>query len=1318
MTSLIAPLGCWLSSPFDSSSVVTAAAATEDGCVVVAGFESGVAWIFAADQEEPFMLRPKVLLAGHRSSICVITLAKIEVEGAAKKENIILTASEDGEVVMWDITDGRCLQANPEAFSGVMTAMKMSSSGRWILCSGHSRKLAVLESASLVSTKNIDIHADWIHSMAIYPTDTKYVDRIFCTTFSGEVCTAIFDGQALTATPETKIPLEKTRSFGPSGVIINRFDKSIIMVQQRAQCKLYSTANGALSAVSEIPCKEGKIWEGGTFLSAKTFLLWTSSSAHVFYIGAASDVLKAEQASSVPTGAIVLFAQGSTIYYVAKMETGPSRGGVSVTEIAVLNSPIDDPDSSPYVFYSHGKAVGHQRLLRFHSTAKITYQQFFGSLVGSELKSTQVPTGACEQTAEIDLRALWPGDATSQKNVTALTSALHKYVALGYDTGAISLLTMAEFFQTSDTSESEPAVSLEGHKGPVTYLYVPSPRECGGRNLLLSAAQDCFVKIWNLDDGQLLASFLNHAEEVISILPVPADAQQRSRCSVVTVARDHSLAFIDLDNLTCTAHLFGHTDAVTALHWRIIDEIVIVECVDGTAYVWQLKTGHLDRTLDGADVLDVIGSSDCSLDCRFPQLAFRNANIKRSFSAYPVSTAEDAIPCILALLVNTKRVVNETTGKMTMTPPPTPPLSVAPSFVSTTTTTATLTNRATPTHSRTASSALYPDSAANQNRTGSPNMISQNLHHFSQGFKDIFRSRPGSPSPSSIAGGARKSDTSATANRGSQDSNADGTRGALENEVVQAILSALYTWGLSTDLDKLIEVRVGLSRPKRNIAFGMRGANGHLSFIAPTKDAVMEWGVSPTISAARLLNTMATFRALLTSRGLEEEWVALMAFYGDSLPATVGNQYAFPSFSFLAKYWQDPIPEIQSTTRTIFHSTLLRMTPEEKASGIAYWHTHLPSLTKHYSKLNIRAVIILGIIGSTQPESLSPTVCKDVAESLDQLLKEDSPRNVYRTAAVELLGAGWADWEVHVNGTALLRTLIGFSGLSGGGGGANTSGNGGATPTGAPPTTPSLVTTPSLNPPLVAAARQAIVQIATCNPALFISTLSFDLMHSKSAVERAGALRLLGMFIAKKPLILYPHLGRMVEAIVKCLDPNQPHIRDALQHIVTVIFAELVKRFPNVAFHHTSQRLAVGTMEGVGVVYDVRIAAKVQIMEGHTKPITAVSFSPDGKLIATYSLIENTLRFWQPTGGFLGTLVGALTTATGGGAGGAAGVAALASVGGVGHMKSFRTFSLGPPDEKALNDPTAVMDGVRFEWVGERKVVLHSTNGLPFTFTV
>ena len=70
--------------------------------------------------------------------------------------------------------------------------------------------------------------------------------------------------------------------------------------------------------------------------------------------------------------------------------------------------------------------------------------------------------------------------------------------------------------------------------------------------------------------------------------------------------------------------------------------------------------------------------------------------------------------------------------------------------------------------------------------------------------------------------------------------------------------------------------------------------------------------------------------------------------------------------------------------------------------------------------------------------------------------------------------------------------------------------------------------------------------------------------------------------------------------------------------------------------------------------------------------MTAVSFSTDNKLIATFSLEENTLRLWQPSGGIFGVLVGAFGMP---GSGlGSQGPSGLAS------MKMFRSLNIGPPD--------------------------------------
>jgi WD40 repeat protein len=80
---------------------------------------------------------------------------------------------------------------------------------------------------------------------------------------------------------------------------------------------------------------------------------------------------------------------------------------------------------------------------------------------------------------------------------------------------------------------------------------------------------------------------------------------------------------------------------------------------------------------------------------------------------------------------------------------------------------------------------------------------------------------------------------------------------------------------------------------------------------------------------------------------------------------------------------------------------------------------------------------------------------------------------------------------------------------------------------------------------------------------------------------------------------------------------------------ISVILSNLVKMFPMVAFHSTTQRLAVGTTEGPICIYDVRTAAKIEIFEGHTAPVKCLAFDSKGKWLISYSSGDLTLKLWK-----------------------------------------------------------------------------------------
>lgn len=122
----------------------------------------------------------------------------------------------------------------------------------------------------------------------------------------------------------------------------------------------------------------------------------------------------------------------------------------------------------------------------------------------------------------------------------------------------------------------------------------------------------------------------------------------------------------------------------------------------------------------------------------------------------------------------------------------------------------------------------------------------------------------------------------------------------------------------------------------------------------------------------------------------------------------------------------------------------------------------------------------------------------------------------------------------------------------------------------------------------------------------------------------------------QKPLVLHTSLPRLAEAVVKSLDPTHKQMRAETQSAATVILHELVKTYPSITFDGASQRLAVGTQEGATIVYDLKTATRLAVLESYTKPVTACGFSPDGHRLVTVALDEGRAEVWKVASGVLG----------------------------------------------------------------------------------
>lgn len=129
--------------------------------------------------------------------------------------------------------------------------------------------------------------------------------------------------------------------------------------------------------------------------------------------------------------------------------------------------------------------------------------------------------------------------------------------------------------------------------------------------------------------------------------------------------------------------------------------------------------------------------------------------------------------------------------------------------------------------------------------------------------------------------------------------------------------------------------------------------------------------------------------------------------------------------------------------------------------------------------------------------------------------------------------------------------------------------------------------------------------------------------HQRSVLE------ILRYFISGYGQLLERYIIKIVQILLKCLDPNDLTLRKNSHKFVSVILSSLVKMFPMVAFHSVTQRLAVGTYEGPIGIYDVCTSAKIEIFEGHTHSVRCLAFDTKGKWLVSYSSGDLTLKLWK-----------------------------------------------------------------------------------------
>ncbi|XP_066567021.1 WD repeat-containing protein 7 isoform X2 [Amia ocellicauda] len=382
---------------------------------------------------------------------------------------------------------------------------------------------------------------------------------------------------------------------------------------------------------------------------------------------------------------------------------------------------------------------------------------------------------------------------------------------------------------------------------------------------------------------------------------------------------------------------------------------------------------------------------------------------------------------------------------------------------------------------------------------------------------------------------------------------------------------------------------------------------------------------------------------------------------------------------------------------------------------------HIKKISSSYEerRKQATAIVLLGVIGAEFGAEIEPPKLLSRARTATQapdgfglttggsnyslarhtckaltflLLQPPSPKlpphSTIRRTAIDLIGRGFTVWEPYMDVSAVLMGLLELC-------------------ADAEKQLANITMGLPLSPAADSArsARHALSLIATARPPAFITTIARE-VHRHTALQantqsqqnvhtttlaraKAEILRVIEILIEKMPTDVVDLLVEVMDIIMYCLEGSLVK-KKGLQECFPAIC-----RFYVVGYCERSHRIAVGARHGSVALYDVR-TGKCQTIHGHKGPITAVSFAPDGRYLATYSNADSHISFWQMNTSLLGS-IGMLNSAP--------------------QLRCIKTYQV-PPVQPASPGSQNALKLARLIWTSNRNVILMAHDGKEHRFMV
>ncbi|XP_052824670.1 WD repeat-containing protein 7 isoform X2 [Octopus bimaculoides] len=821
-----------------------------------------------------WQIYPRHMLFGHTASISCLSFGN-EQHGFP----YVVSSSENGEMCLWDTSDGRCLESTklPLVHTCIQSYRFRGSQEIRLVCNGFYPEIHVMDpfGFEIIFSLHSKVTPNWISACCILRPVKGEDDVVVAVSNSGAVKVWSLSGEESKLKPVYEDESKQIRCLNAQTLHCCPYNQRTVLIVCSKSWQVYnydlaagvSAAKDALiydASDFTLLCSEsnrnGEHWVGGDFISVDRVVVWNNEGKGYLY--------------KLPTNT----NPESPDYHAHYQPSSPQAYYVlnTLKEQQCVCSPAMD-------FQRGGKSNDEKFLLCGNSEGQI--------LVWNLPEISEPKTTCIKQDNYYNLPTLYPkvktalqdlwdeNPATSvglldqlceQKRGLEITATIHipsqGFVVCGRQDGSLIIApaTKCVILQLLHKKELTPnkisVKVLQGHDGRVTCLLYPCNESTRYESAhLISGGTDFSVILWDMFQGIKLHTFTVHGGEITQLLVPPNSCNPRILTAICSVASDHSVTLLSLRERKCIMLAGRHLFPVRVIKWRPLDDFMVVGCTDGTVYVWQMETGHLDRCVHGIIAEEILNNCDENAVAvealTNPSITLTQALKRRNLATFrnlaqqkltqnpgptqaqplisaapkPELVKPQASPLLIQgirtntnnpdahlLFFDTESLIVQllTEEYALMTP------GEIEAF-----------NTTSPTMER-LHNAIQPEvSEAAVKIAGLIAKVKDKAENVGHKIQNKVEATQYSPQ-SSPKQSNRPSVTSITSEKHRPNSihikSIDITM-----ETAQLFMSCLHAWGLDPDLDKLCHSKLGLLRPKRPVSFGLFSRHGHMSLLLP-----------------------------------------------------------------------------------------------------------------------------------------------------------------------------------------------------------------------------------------------------------------------------------------------------------------------------------------------------------------------------------------------------------------------------------------------------------------------------------------------------